>query len=250
MLNAIKNALGQKVGDGKLVENLFFSYEKICEEFVAQKPVDLLQNAGLFVESALRVAEHLVLGNHIPLEKKFDVDASIQKLEKASGVEGLRIHVARLSRVVYDFRTQKKAVHLKAIDPRVIDASLIFNIANWIILELLKESGIPKAEDAMRILFTRKIPLVQSVGGMLRTTNPKLLGTQRILMLLYAVPEGLTEEQLLGSTKQKIRTMDHLRKDLKNMDGRDLVHCGTDGRWVLFGMGFSEAEKLIERFSK
>jgi hypothetical protein len=249
MLNAIKSALGQKVGDGKLVENLFFSYKKICEEYVAQKPVDLLQNTGLFVESALRVAEHLVLGNHTPIEKKIDVDTCVSKLEKASGAEGLRIHVSRLSRAVYDFRTRKKAVHLKAIDPRVIDATLIFNIANWIVLELLKESEIPKAEDAMRILFTRKIPLVQSVDGMLRTTNPKLLGTQRILLLLYAVPEGLTEEQLLGSTKQRIRTMDHLRKNLRNMDDRDLVHRGTDGRWVLFGMGFSEAEKHIARYS-
>jgi len=245
MLDAIKIELKHKINDDKLVDELFFSFQKICEEFVAQKPVDLLQNTGLFVECVLRVAEHLVLGNHTPLKEKLDVDASIKKLEKASGAEGLRIHVTRLSRVLYDFRTRKKAVHLKAIDPQVIDANLIFNIGTWIVIELLKESGISKPEDGIRLLFTRKSPLVQTVDGILRTTNPKLLGTQRILMLLYADTDGLTEEKLFHSTKQKIKNMKHLGTDLKNMDRRDLVHQTQDGKWVLFGRGFSEAEKLI-----
>jgi len=51
MLEEIKQDLKKKVNDDKLIENLFFSFQKISEEFVAQKPVDLLQNTGLFVES-------------------------------------------------------------------------------------------------------------------------------------------------------------------------------------------------------
>lgn len=248
MLEAIKQELKKKVNDDKLVENLFFSFKKISEEFVAQKPVDLLQNTGLFVESALRVAEHFVLGTHTPLGDKFDVSVCIQKLEKASGFEGLRIHAARLCRSIYDFRSRKNSVHLKAVDPQLIDASLIFNICNWILIEILKESGIPNPEDGIRTLFTRKIPLVQSVGGILRTTNPKLLGTQRILLLLYVAPDGLTEDQLFNSTRQKIKNLKHLRVNLKNMDGDDLAHQLSDRKWTLFANGFNEAEKLIMKF--
>jgi len=249
MLEEIKQDLKKKVNDDKLIENLFFSFQKISEEFVAQKPVDLLQNTGLFVESVLRVAEHFVLGTHTPLGNKFNVDVCIKKLENASGFEGLRIHTARLSRTIYDFRTRKKAVHLKAVDPQTIDASLIFNISTWIFIEILKESGIPNPEEGIRTLFTRKIPLVQTVGGILRTTNPKLLGTQRILLLLYSAPNGLTEDHLFQSTKQKIKNPKHLRNNLKNMDIGDLVHQLPDGKWTLFGRGFTEAEKLITKFT-
>ncbi|MDD5760736.1 MAG: hypothetical protein PHF45_01630 [Candidatus Pacebacteria bacterium] len=249
MLERAKQELRKKINDDKLVENLFSSFQKISEEFVAQKPVDLLQNTGLFVESALRIAEHFVLGAHTPLGSKFDIDICIQKLEKASGLDGLRIHLARLSRSIYDFRSRKKSVHLKAVDPQIIDANLIFNISTWIIIEILKESGIKNPEDAIRLLFTRKIPLVQSVGGIFRTTNPKLSGTQRILLLLYSVPDGLSEDQLLESTRQKIKNKDHLKKNLKNMDSNDLIHKLADNRWTLFGQGFGEAEKIIEKFA-
>jgi hypothetical protein len=249
MLDTVKSALKQKINDDKLIDNLFYSYQQICEKFIAQKPVELVQNVGLFVESVLRFTEHQVTGRHTPLEDKLDVDTIIKNLEKASGPDGLRILVARLCRVVYDFRTRKKAVHLRVIDPQLIDANLLFNIGNWVVMELLKESGIPKAEDAIRTLFTRKVPLVQTVDGILRTTNPRLLGTQRIMLLLYAAPDGLTDEELLESTKQKIKNMDHLRTNLKNLDGRDLVHQAKDKKWMLFGRGFSEAERLIEKFT-
>jgi hypothetical protein len=249
MLELIKQELKKQIRDDKLIDNLFFSFQKISEEYIAQKPVDLLQNTGLFIESVLRIAEHLVLGAHTPLSDKFDVDVCIKKLENASGFEGLRIHVARLSRAIYDFRSRKKGVHLKFVDPQVIDASLIFNISNWIFIEILKELKIKEAESAIKLLFTRKIPLVQEVDEILRTTNPKLLGTQRILLLLYSAPTGLTEEELLEGTKTKIKDKHHLVIDLNNLDGKDLVHHKKDGRWVLFGMGFPKAEEIIHKFS-
>jgi len=249
MFEMIQNELKEKLNDNPLVNNLFSSFQKISQEYVAQKPVELLQNTGLFIESALRVAEHFVLGVHTPLGSKFDIDTVIEKLEKASGFEGLRIHVARLSRSVYDFRSRKKAVHLKAVDPQAVDANLVFNVCTWILIEVLKESGIKNPEDAIQLLFTRKIPLVQLVGGLLRTTNPGLNGAQRITLLLYSAPAGLTEDQLLQATKQKIKDKHHLKKNLKNMNKVDLVHELTDGQWVLFGRGFIEAEKLIAKFS-
>jgi hypothetical protein len=138
---------------------------------------------------------------------------------------------------------------LKVVDPQLIDASLIFNICTWIFIEILKEGGISNSEDSIKLLFSRKIPLVQTVGGILRTTNPKLLGTQRILLLLYAAPSGLTEEQLFYGTKQKIKDRGHLVKNLKNMDKTDLVHKLPDGSWTLFGRGLVEAEKLITKFA-
>ncbi|MFA6588248.1 MAG: hypothetical protein WCT08_04205 [Patescibacteria group bacterium] len=249
MLEKLKQELSRRLSDEQLIENLFFSYQRISEKFIAQKPVDLLQNTGLFVESALRVAEHFILGAHTSLGKEFDIDNCIQKLEKSSGADGLRIHVARLSRAIYDFRSRKKGVHLKAIDPMIIDASVVFNICTWIFIEILKESGVSDAEKTIHLLFTRKTPLVQEVDGILRTTNPKLSGTQRILILLYSAPNGLFEAEILEGAKRKVKNKDHLHKDLKSMDTRDLIHQRSDSKWTLFGQGFGEAEKLISKYS-
>lgn len=248
-MDKIKIDLAAKVNDEKLVENLFASFQKISEEYIAQKPVDLLQNTGLFLESVMRVTQHLIEGKHTPLGGKFDLDACVKSLESVTGSDRLRIHVSRLSRAVYDFRSRKKSVHLKDTDPQAIDADLVFNVCNWILIEVLKESGVTGAEQEIKILHTRKVPLVQSVGGILRTTNPKLSGTQRILMLLYSDPEGMSVDELLESTKIKIKNKNHLNKDLKNLETRDIVHLLPDGNWTLFGHGFNEAEAIISKFS-
>ncbi len=248
MLNKAKEQLKIKIGDDPLVENLFKSFQGIAEEFVAQKPVDLLQKTGPFVESALRIAEHLVLGHHTPLSGKFNIDSSIKTLESATGLDGLRIHLPRLTRAIYDFRTRKNSAHLKAIDPVAIDASVVFNVSNWVLIEILKESGLHDAENAIRVLFTIKIPLIQRVGGILRTTNPALTGPQRLLLLLYAEPDGMTEERLLSGTKNIIKDTNHLKTNLRALDQKDCVHY-TGDKWVLFGKGFIEAENIIKKYS-
>lgn len=249
MLPKIQQELKNKVNDDKLVENLFSSYQKISDEYVGQKPVDLLQNLGLFVESALRMAEHFVLGSHTSLNTNLNINACVQSLEQAQGADGLRIHLARLSRAVYDFRSRKKSVHLKDVDPLAIDAALAFSVCTWILIEILKQSSIPNPEEGIKVLFTRKVPLVQSIGGILRTTDPKLKGTHRILLLLYSSVDGLAEEELFEGTKQRIKNLAHLRTNLKNMTKSDLVHQLPNAKWTLFGRGFVEAEIIIGKNS-
>lgn len=248
MPGQVKAALSARIGDQKLAEELFKSYDEIAKGFVSQNPIHVLQNTGLFVEAVLRVAEQLVTGSHVPLSKKLATDACIERLEDSSGLDALRIHAARLSRAVFDFRSRKKSVHLTAVDPEAIDASLIYNIATWIMIEILRTSGIPDAEATIKLLFTTKTPLVQRVGGIIRTTNPKLSGPQRILLLLYTEASGLTEEQLLAGTKQKNKDANHLRTNLREMDKSDLIHKLPDGKWTLFGSGYRLAEETIQKF--
>jgi len=249
-MEKIKKELSNKVNDEKLVENLFVSFQKISEGYISQKPVELLQQTGLFLESVMRVVEHLIDGKHTSLDAKFDLNTCVQRLEGLRGSEGLRIHVSRLSRAIYDFRTRKKSVHLKAVDPEIVDANLVFNVCNWVLIEILKESGVTGSDEEIRLLHTRKIPLVQSVGGILRTTNPKLSGTQRILLLLYSEADGINADQLFESTKIKIKTKNHLGKNLKNLESRDCLHLLPNGKWTLFGRGFNEAEQIISTYSK
>jgi len=136
------------------------------------------------------------------------------------------------------------------VDPKVIDADLVFNICNWILIEILKESGIQSSEDAIRLLYTRKVPLVQRVGDIVRTTNPKLSGTERILLLLYLSPKGRSVEELFNGTKIKIKTKNHLYKNLRNLESRGELHLLPNENWVLFGQGYRKAESIIRKYSK
>lgn len=245
MSNQIENQLLAITADAKLSKDLATSYDGIATGYFSQNSVALLQHTGIFVEGIFRVAEHMIFGTHTPLSKKINIDYVAEKLEKASGAEGIRIHAARLSRAAYDFRSRKKSVHLTAVDPELIDAHLLFEMATWTLIEVLKESGIPDAEATVRMLATRKIPLVELVDGILRTTKTSLSIPERIVLLLYAQPAGLTEDELFQSTKTRVASLNALRRDLGRLEARDCVHQARDGKWLLFGHGRPLAEKLL-----
>ncbi|KKU49520.1 MAG: hypothetical protein UX71_C0013G0014 [Parcubacteria group bacterium GW2011_GWA1_47_10] len=247
MSSIIQSQLFAIAGDAKLAKDITESYDGISAGYFSQNSIMLLQHVGVFVEGILRVAEHIVFNTHTPLLKKINIDKTIIKLEKASGPEGIRIHVTRLSRAAYDFRSRKKSVHLTAIDPQLIDAHLIFELVTWVLIEVLKESGLPDAEDSVRMLATRKIPLVESVDGILRTTRTSLSIPEKITLLLYAQPTGLTDEELFESTKIHVPTINRLQRDLHRLEIRDQVHKKKDGKWVLFGHGREMAEKLLRK---
>lgn len=248
MFEKVKKQLISQIGEQKLIEELFSSFETINKKFLAKNPVGVLQNTGLFVEASLRVIQKLILNSITPLNRTLRIDEVIEDLEAASGNPGLRIHAPRLLRAAYDFRSRKKSVHLKEIDPRDIDTDLIMNIASWVLIEILKESNIKNPEDAIKILFRKRIPLVQEVEGILRTTDPKLTGPQRILLILYSAKRPLSEEQIFSGVSIRIKTKDHFRKSLKSLEERDLIHRRKDKRWVIFGRGNLEAEKIIQKF--
>ncbi|MCB2230673.1 hypothetical protein KQH82_08150 [bacterium] len=245
-----KVALGGIVQDDPLVDNLFESYTQIGTAYISGKPKQAIQNVGLFVESAARVIEHLLTGQHPQLSARFNLDKCIERLEKLGGRDGLRIIGARLSRVLYDFRTRKSSVHLKAVDPLQVDAELVTTACSWIMIEILKESGLSEAEAFIELAATRKTVLVQEVAGVLRTTNSKLNGGQRLLLVLYSSSCPLDEDQLHKSTNTIIKTRNHLRTNLESLRKRDMAHRDEAGRWQIFGKGYTAAESIISKFTK
>ena len=50
MIEIVKKELKKKIGDDKLVDNLFSSFQKISEEFVAQKSVRVRKESGTFFQ--------------------------------------------------------------------------------------------------------------------------------------------------------------------------------------------------------
>lgn len=248
MLKDTKKQLINKIGEQKIIEELFSSYETINKKFLVKNSIEVLQNIGLFIEASLRIIQKLILNKVTPLNRTLKIDDLVKELERVTGSPGLRIHVPRLLRAIYDFRSRKKSVHLKDIDPRDIDADLVINIASWVLIEILKESNIKNPENTVKLLFRKKIPLVQEVEGILHTTNPKLTGPQRVLLILYSAQTSLSEEQIFPGVKLKIKNKDHLRKSLQSLEKREWIHKKKDNSWIIFGRGILKAEEIIPRF--
>ena len=134
------------------------------------------------------------------------------------------------------------------VDPRDIDADLVINIASWVLIEILKESNVKNPENTIKLLFRKKIPLVQEVEDILHTTHPKLTGPQRILLILYSAQTSLSEEQIFSGVKLKIKNKDHLRKSLQSLEKREWIHQKKNNSWMIFGRGILKAEEVIQKF--
>ena len=111
----IRKSLSTKIKDITLLNTFLDSYYNILASYFNNNPQQQLQNVGLFVESTLRIAEMLIFGKFFPIKKNLRIDDTIKKLENASGDDNLRIHIPRMCRCIYDFRTRKTSVHLKEI---------------------------------------------------------------------------------------------------------------------------------------
>lgn len=249
MIEQLTNELIKKTGDKKLAETFIQSYEKITLSFLSRDSKRILQNSGLFVESTLRISERLIFGKYTPINKTLKVDKIISELEKASGPDSLRIFIPRMCRIVYDFRSRKNAVHVNVSEATTADIELIHNISTWIVVEILKEFKVKNLNTIVGVLLTRKIPIVQAIDDVMYTTDPRLSGPERILVLLYSASAGLDTNDLQSGTEKKIRNKKHLNTTLNRLSNAEKIVKKKDGRWILFGIGYKQAEEIIEKYS-
>lgn len=159
---------------------------------------------GRFAEGVLRLLEHRTTGSFTPLNRQINTNAVIVALEQlpaASQPDSVRIHIPRTLRVIYDIRNKRDAAHLSdGIDANVQDATLVMACCDWILAELarLYLAATPASAHALiEELVERKAPTVQAFGTFLKTLNPALGPSDRILVLLYVRgTKGATREEL------------------------------------------------------
>ncbi len=167
--------------------------------------------------------EQKTKGIFTPLGKQIDTQKIISAAEQAPIADGIRIHIPRALRMVYDIRNKRDAAHLAdGIDPNVQDATLVVSVLDWTLAEFVRLYHGVSADSAQRIiadLVRKRVPSVQNIDGYLKILNPKLKVSDRVLVLLYERgSERATREELSGWVHQRMRknlnrTLEHLEHE-------------------------------------
>jgi hypothetical protein len=242
--------------DHKLVDELLVAYQEAKRNFYLGGLRLSAVEGGRFCEAAFRMLEQVASGtkSFTPLGTQINTDAIIKasaQISKAVVPEGIRIHIPRALRVVYDIRNKRDAAHLAdGIDPNVQDATLVISILDWILAEFVRVYHRVSADDAQRIindLVVRRAPAVQDFNGFLKVLRADLQAGDRMLVLLYERgAKGATFEQLVTWAHPKMRK--NLRRTLEQLEhDRAFVHSANDVFWITIkGMQEVERRKLHE----
>jgi hypothetical protein len=255
LFNPIRRDLKQSF-DHTLVDELLAAYQEAKRNFYLGGLRLSAVEGGRFCEAAFRMLEQVARGakTFTPLGTPLNTDAIIKasaQLPKSAAPEGIRIHIPRALRVVYDIRNKRDAAHLAdGIDPNIQDATFVVAVLDWILAEFVRVYHKVSADDAQRIindLVMRRAPAVQDFDGFLKVLRPDLQASDRILLLLYERgARGATFEELLNWAHPKMRK--NLRRTLEQLEhDRALVYSKNDlFRITIKGMQEVERRKLHE----
>ncbi|MDO8538278.1 MAG: hypothetical protein Q7S21_05315 [archaeon] len=239
----------------ELVRELFNTYGEIKRNFFLGNLRPSEVEGGLFAEAVFRILEfetknkYTKLGAHINKFAEQCID--MQKLPAIKYNESIRIHIPRTIMLLYYIRSKRDVVHLAdGIDPNLQDSSFVANNADWVMAEIIRLYNDVSPNEAHRIidtLISRKLPIVQDFDGFLKTLNPRLKVSERILVLLYQkVEAGSSEDELSSWLKPDHRP--NLKRTLRDMEyEKDLiVYLNNDYKITKRGIKLVEDLHLLD----
>jgi hypothetical protein len=209
---------------------------------------------GRFAEAAFRMLQtHLGGVPFTPLNDSLDTEGTIRTLAstpRGSIPDAIRLHIPRSLRVVYDIRNNRDVAHLAdGIDPNLQDSTLVTIICDWVLAEFVRLTKGISAAEAHKIiddLVTRVVPVVQDFDGFLKTLNPNLGPSERVLVLLnHAGENGLTIGEIKSYLKPSMRH--NLKRTLDSMEHKEdhIVQMEQVVRITKRGIGSVETRKLF-----
>jgi hypothetical protein len=249
---AIKNTLLNKF-PLQLVDELLECYHEQKRNFFLgnHRPTEV--EGGRFSEAAFRMLQHFGGLTVTPIGRQLNTDGIITALQSLPTTfpDGIRIHIPRTLRVVYDIRNKRDAAHLAdGIDPNLQDASFVFACLDWVLAEFIRVSGGISPQDAynlIKAITVNAIPAIEDFNGFLKTLNPKLIVSEIILLLLYHQgTNGATYDQLFGWVKPRQRP--NLKATLLRMEhDKDFITLVSNQYYITrSGIREVQSKKLIE----
>jgi hypothetical protein len=176
-----------------LIQALLDTYLEVKENFYFGRfrPSEL--EGGRFAEAAIRVAQHLATGSHVPLDRRlpqFDqVVLALSQVPVAKSHESLRLHIPRALWSVYAVRNRRDVGHIGGdVNPNRADAHFVMSVCDWVLAELVRLTfnySLLEAQTVVDDLVERKIPLVQDFNGFPKILRTDLSIPDKIMILAY-----------------------------------------------------------------
>ncbi len=221
-LNKLPNAL---------VDEVLSEYQKLHQQYFLGKWEPSQLDAGRFAENIFRVLEYKQSGTFTP------IGSSIPRLEifklvsqDTSLPESLRFHILKLADLILDFRNKRNVAHPGDIDVNEMDSTFVVNASNWIIAEIIRLETEMSPEDAqqeIKKIIERKVPIVEEIGGRLKCLNPLMSVKQKTLVFCYQkYPQDITLSDIMNWTEYSNKGV--LRKQLQELNKEGKIDFRSD----------------------
>lgn len=188
-----------------LAEQLINEFISLERRYVLRdwEPAEL--DGGQFAEILARVLYHIDSGT-LNVSKPFDEclrfvedskNANIQKITPHNSA----LHLARVLRTVYKFRSQRGAVHISSTySANHMDARLIAECVRWLMMEAIRlflQCSQESAVKLIRELLEFDVPCVGKFDDVLLVQRTDLSSEEEILILLhYSGQSGLSRRDI------------------------------------------------------
>jgi hypothetical protein len=208
----------QDIPEG-LREPLLEAFNKIVKNFRERRwePAEL--NGGKLCEVVYTIIRGHVDGKFpTKPEKPRNMFESCRALESENKKFGRSfcVQIPRVLMALYEVRNNRGVGHVGGdVDPNHMDATLVLNMAKWLLAELIRmfhNVETAEATEAVEVIIDRTIPLVWRVAGKFRVLNPTLSMKQKALVVLFVNQLPLTESDLLKSVEHSNPTV--FRRDV------------------------------------
>jgi len=104
--------------------------------------------------------------------------------------------------VLYEIRSNRGVGHVGGdVDPNYQDATAVFQMAAWLMAELIRvfhQVSLEDAQETVNALVDRKHPIVWKDGDVRRVLDPSLPKADQALILLYATNDWVDDKELAG----------------------------------------------------
>jgi hypothetical protein len=206
------------------------------------EPAEL--DGGQFCEILSRVLYHQDSGN-LSQTKSFDDCANYIENDRVSHAIQPRhtaIHIAKVLRTIYKFRSQRGAVHISPMyQPNHMDAKLVIECVRWAMNETLRlfwrGSDREAVAKAIRELLQFDVPCVGTFEDVVLVQRVDLTAEEEVLVLLHFGGEvGLSRSELGIHAKLAAPAVTRAIQKLCAPACRQAIQVGT-GRYRLTDLG-------------
>lgn len=189
--------------DNFLVIQLLDEFISMERRFIQRdwEPAEL--DGGQFCEILARIFYHLDSGN---LNRTKDFNDCLNYIENSQVTHNIQprhdaLHIAKVTRTVYKFRSQRGAVHISpTYEPNHMDSKFVIEAVRWCMNDTLRifwTGDREKAAKAIRELLQFDVPCIGKFEEVLIVQRTDLTSEEEILVLLhYSGEVGMSRKDL------------------------------------------------------
>lgn len=228
-MNPLSQHLNSLPGD--VVSALQLEFQKLHEQYFLGRWEPSQLDGGRFAEAVLRVIEYKDKNTFTPIGSRLNRQGIVSSAERNTVLaDSLRFQLPRLASLILDFRNNRNVGHLGEINVNEMDSGFILHAANWIVAELIRletQMSPEKAQEEIKKIIERKVPIIEEIGGRLKCLNPNLDVKEKTLAFCYQkYPETITLNDLFDWTEYSNKGV--LRRKLVELNKSGLIDFRND----------------------